>query len=96
MALEKNWGKERHGSSSLNMSAVQILENFRSKHGCDLRPNRSKMLCASCPDYKECKPLKGERAYIHNKEEAAGENKKRHRRAAAQERKTPEATDEIQ
>ena len=90
MAVEKNWGKERHGSNSLNMSAVQILENFRSTYKCDLRPNRSKELCASCPKYNECKALKGERAYIHSSENAAVENKKRQRRTAAQERKTPE------
>lgn len=90
MALEKNWGKERHGSRALDVTSVQMLKNFRSTHGCDLRPNRSKMLCASCPDFKECKALKGERAYIHNSEDAAVESRKRERRTAAQERKTPE------
>ena len=87
MAENKDRGRERRGSKALNMSAIRILENFRTEHGCDLRTNRSKMLCASCSDYKMCKGLSRERAYIRDKETAAVDSKRRKRRATAQEQK---------
>ena len=88
MAENKDRGKERRDSKALNMSAIQLLKKFRKAHGCNLRPNRSRILCASCPDYKKCKGLKGERAYILDSETATAESRKRQRRVSAQEQKS--------
>ena len=88
MAENKERGKERRGSKALNMSAILDLKKFRSTHKCNLRPNKSKTLCASCPDYKQCKGLKGERAYILGAETASAESRKRKKRAGAQEQKS--------
>ena len=94
MAENKHRGKERRGSKALNMSAIPLLKKFRSVHGCNLRPNRSRILCASCPDYKKCKGLRGERAYILNSENASSESKKRQKRVSAQNEKSVKVTTE--
>jgi len=88
MAENKERGKERRGSKALDMSAILILKNFRITHKCNLRPNKSRILCASCPDYKKCKDLKGERAYILQGETTKVETKKRQRRISTQEQKS--------
>jgi len=88
MAENKDRGRERHGSKALNMSAILDLKKFRIEHKCNLRPNKSKVLCASCPDYKKCKGLKGERAYLLESETATVESKKRQRKASTQGQKS--------
>lgn len=69
LMFDKEMPKRKRLSSKKNvdMDKVGKLEDIMNNMFCNLRPERSRIKCFSCPHRTFCKNSKAERSYIYKK-----------------------------
>ena len=54
-------------AKNVDMATVVKLENIMNNMSCNLRPEKSRKECSSCPDYSFCRRSKAERSFIQKR-----------------------------
>lgn len=77
----------------LKMDIVFELMDIQKNMSCNLRPNRSRETCQSCPNFGFCKFARMERTYIQKHSKAFIDMKVRRKKQDSDRRKIPDFTE---